>query len=114
MSIHPNMNLAYLSLNVRNLMSKLLQKNPNQRPQSITEIKSHPWFSGVNWNDIIAKKIKPPLIPDLFKSNFEQDCLNLPLDFDESTQSKVRSTSFYHDTDHIGDGSTGAGPIERQ
>jgi len=113
MSIHPNMNLAYLSLNVRNLMSKLLQKNPNQRPQSITEIKSHPWFNGVNWNDIIAKKIKPPLIPDLFKSNFEQDCLSLPLDFDESTQSKVRSSSFYHETDHIGDGSTGAGPIER-
>ena len=65
-------------------MSKLLQKNPNARPQSIQEIKSHPWFDGVNWEEILNKRVKPPLVPDLYKSNFEQECTDLPLDFDEN------------------------------
>lgn len=39
----------------------------------------------------------------------------MPLDFDENTQSKVRSTSFYHETEGgmNNDGSTGAGPIDK-
>jgi serum/glucocorticoid-regulated kinase 2 len=57
MSQHPNMNLPYLSIQARNLMSKLLQKKPDQRPQSIQEIKEHPWFDGVNWDDVLRKRV---------------------------------------------------------
>jgi hypothetical protein len=54
-------------------------------------------------------------VPDLYKCNFEKECLDLPLDFDENAQNMVRSSSFYHDTDLNPpvDGSTGAGPIDK-
>ena len=66
MSIHPNMNLPKFSPQVRNLMTAMMQKNPNNRPQSIKEIMRHPWFDGVNWDDVLHKRIKPPLVPDLY------------------------------------------------
>jgi len=25
----------------------------------------HPWFKGVNWDKVMAKKIKSPYVPDL-------------------------------------------------
>ena len=32
------------------------------------EVKSHPWFEGINWQALIDKKLKAPFIP-LVKSN---------------------------------------------
>jgi hypothetical protein len=56
-------------------------------------------------------------VPDLFQCYFEKECVDLPLDFDENIKTNIRSTSFYHETEHnepsaAVDGSTGAGPID--
>ena len=41
--------------------------DPNKRlgggPGDVEEIKAHPWFSGVDWNLILNKQIKPPFKP---------------------------------------------------
>jgi hypothetical protein len=31
----------------------------------IPTLKQHPWFDGLNWSDLIEKRIKPPFIPYL-------------------------------------------------
>jgi serine/threonine protein kinase len=77
------MNLPYLSKHARNLMSRLLQKNPASRPQTINEVMKHSWFEDVNWKDVLDKKVRPPMLPNPYECYFEKECVNLPLDFDE-------------------------------
>lgn len=59
----------YLSEAVVDLMKKLLIKNPDQRlgsgPNGFEDIKGHPFFKGMKWDDLYNKKIKPPFIPRL-------------------------------------------------
>lgn len=59
----------YLSDEVIDLMKKLLVKDPDKRlgsgPNGAEDIKNHPFFKGMKWNDLYNKKIKPPFIPRL-------------------------------------------------
>lgn len=54
----------YLSNEVCDLISGLLQRNPQKRLGSgkteAEEIKSHKWFAGVDWNIAMQKGLKPP------------------------------------------------------
>ena len=53
------------------LITKLLNKNGNFRlgngPTDGEEIKSHPFFKGVDWDKLIRREIQPPFIPDVNK-----------------------------------------------
>ena len=52
----------------KNLMEKLLVKNPKQRGNYQTIIQ-HPLFSGVNWDAVYKKQYTPPFKPEDFNSN---------------------------------------------
>jgi len=58
-----------LTKEAKDLIQKLLIVDPTKRlgqgPSGSEEIKQHPFFKGVNWNDAWKKKIKPPFIPRL-------------------------------------------------
>lgn len=58
---------ASLSRECQDLISRLLIKNPKHRLGSgrggIEEIKMHPWFKEINWDDLLQKKIDPPYKP---------------------------------------------------
>ena len=45
----------------------MLEKDPHKRlgssDESLTEIKKHPFFDGIDWHLIAKKKIKPISIP---------------------------------------------------
>jgi protein-serine/threonine kinase len=60
---------SYMSLNVKNLIVKLLHRNPNRRLGSgildANEIKTHPFFAGIDFNKILYKQFLPPK----FKNN---------------------------------------------
>lgn len=45
----------------------LLTKDPKLRlgANGVQEIKNHPFFAGINWQDIIEKKVDPPIKPVL-------------------------------------------------
>ena len=72
------------------LIQKLLVVDPQKRlgqgPNGSDEIKKHPFFKGVNWDDAWKKKIKPPFIPKLkndtdlryFDTMFTDEPLNGP------------------------------------
>lgn len=54
-----------ISSTVIDLLKKLFVVNPKQRLGSsgASEIKSHPFFSNVNWNDVYNLKVRPPFMP---------------------------------------------------
>ena len=55
---------SYVSPQAKDLLQKLLNKNPNLRigVKDKSEIKRHPFFKGIDWDLLMAKKIAPPLI----------------------------------------------------
>ena len=58
-----------LTKEAQDLIQKLLVVDPQKRlgqgPNGSEEIKNHPFFKGVNWDDAWKRKIKPPFIPKL-------------------------------------------------
>jgi serine/threonine protein kinase len=69
---HPKI-MPFVSDKLRSLFHELFQKKPEDRLCSKTganEIKSHPWFENINWNDVLNKKIHPPFVPTL-KTNID-------------------------------------------
>ena len=58
-----------ISEDAKDLTKKLLTFNPEERLGSGTEggdnVKNHPFFKDVDWDDVWAKKINPPFVPQL-------------------------------------------------
>ncbi|CAN7945830.1 unnamed protein product, partial [Ixodes hexagonus] len=59
----------YLTPDARDLLRKLLRRNVLQRLGSgigdARDIKSHPFFRHVNWQDVLARHVDPPIKPQL-------------------------------------------------
>ena len=55
------------------LVNKFLKVDPEKRlgagEDGINEIKSHPFFKGIDWNSVKNKKLKPPFVPE--KENYD-------------------------------------------
>ena len=76
-----------VSEDAKNIISKFLEKDPGTRlgRQGLDEIKKHPFFSGINFDDLNKKKIKPPFRPNFSKeekditNNFDEEYLNLDI-----------------------------------
>jgi len=58
-----------LTPRVEHLASGLLEKNSYQRLGAGTngtqQILNHPWFHGLNWNEMRLQKIAPPYVPNI-------------------------------------------------
>ncbi|KAG9298244.1 hypothetical protein G9A89_002732 [Geosiphon pyriformis] len=63
------------------ILQRLLTRDPERRLGSgrgdAEEIKRHPFFKGVNWDDILGKKVPPPYLPSISSptdtSNFDEE-----------------------------------------
>ncbi|XP_030643855.1 ribosomal protein S6 kinase beta-2-like [Chanos chanos] len=59
----------YLTPDARDMIKKLLKKNPTQRLGSskadCADIQKHHFFRHVNWDDLLNKRIEPPYRPSL-------------------------------------------------
>jgi serine/threonine protein kinase len=57
----------YFSVEAKSLLLGLLERDPSKRlgctDDDAKEIKRHPWFSKINWDKLMAKKIEPPFKP---------------------------------------------------
>lgn len=65
---------AYLSKDFRSLLDGLLEKNVNRR-LTMSQIKQHNFFKGVNWKSYLLNmdKLKPPLKSKIGKVNFNKN-----------------------------------------
>lgn len=53
-----------VSIDATNFIARLLNRNPMERlgagPGDAEELKTHPFFKSVKWEDVINKRLKPP------------------------------------------------------
>ena len=61
----------FLSPELKDLLTKLLNEDVNKR-LNLNEIKEHPYFNNIDWDQIYNKKIKSPLNLIKIKMNFEK------------------------------------------
>jgi protein kinase A len=61
-----------MSPEAKDLIQNLLQTKPSERfgTHGADDIKSHPWFKGVDFEQLLARQVDPPYTPDL---KFEGD-----------------------------------------
>ena len=77
-----------VSEDAKNIISKLLDKDPNNRlgNKGIKEIQKHPFFSSINFEDLKKKKAKCPFKPEIITEdseqtkNFDEEYLNLDIE----------------------------------
>lgn len=67
-------------------LQALLNRNPLKRLGSNggNEVKSHPFFGSINWDDLYNRKVKPPFEPckngnETEATNFEKEFTVMPL-----------------------------------
>lgn len=56
--------ISSISDDARDLIELLLNKDPNNRPNQISEIKSHKFFSGLDWDQLLDTKLEIPVRPE--------------------------------------------------
>jgi hypothetical protein len=53
----------------KDLIARLLDRSPRTRlgggEADAEEVKAHPFFAGLQWEDVLARKLRPEWIPDL-------------------------------------------------
>jgi len=77
---------AYLTPNAKDILQKLLKKQPHQRlgtgPLDGEAIRNHRFFESVNWDEVLAQKVEPPFKPNLMSeddtSMFDQEFTDRP------------------------------------
>ncbi len=59
----------YFSNDAKDMLAKLLDRDPHKRlgsgPTDFEEIKSHPYFSSIDFDKLMRKEIKPPFKPNV-------------------------------------------------
>lgn len=87
---------SYLSADGKNLIISLLNRNPAKRLGSgkgdANEIKKHPWFNKIDWNDANNRKLKPPK-PQIKQFPKSKICAELFLD-DSKDENPVPDWAF--------------------
>ncbi|BFZ12288.1 hypothetical protein BsWGS_15326 [Bradybaena similaris] len=64
---------------VKDLIQKLLTKDPSKRlgSRSVEDVRRHPFFKCINWDDLAQKKVPAPFVPkirhELDLSNFSEE-----------------------------------------
>lgn len=60
---------SYLSVNAVELLKRLFEYDPEKRlgsgPTGVKDIKEMRFFANIDWENILAKKIKPPFVPKI-------------------------------------------------
>lgn len=52
----------YMSDDAIDLISKLLQRKPDDRMKFVAMLRKHPWFIGLDWGALVSKQIVPPKV----------------------------------------------------
>uniref|UniRef100_A0A1A9V6B3 non-specific serine/threonine protein kinase n=1 Tax=Glossina austeni TaxID=7395 RepID=A0A1A9V6B3_GLOAU len=76
-----------LGKTAKDFILRMLKKDPKKRlngnKKSAEDIKSHPFFHGINWNDLQNKRVKAPLQPQL---SSEEDTRHFSKVFTQKTE----------------------------
>jgi serine/threonine protein kinase len=83
----------YISPQGRDLIQRLLCKDPNQRlgsgPRGDKEIMEHPFFASIDWGRLYRKQIPPPFKPKIDGQSGTPDTSNFPNAFTDQEISEI-------------------------
>jgi len=86
---------ATFSEEAKDIINKLLDRDPEQRLRDPALIKAHPFFSSINWEKLYAKEIQPPFLPDVqspdYVGNIDQEFLDESIDSSEEGPPPLKS-----------------------
>ncbi len=93
----------YVSRPAASLISKLLNRSPNDRlgSQGSWQVTQHPFFSTIDWDALYYREIPPPLDPcrngeELSSENFEKEFTNMALYSVDEGQGNGKSSGASH------------------
>jgi len=85
------------------LINLLLKKTPQERLTDFTRMKEHPFFNGLDWDQLYRKELTPAFIPKVGSitdtSNFDSDIVNESVEFDEGNELTPEEQSMFNDID---------------
>jgi serine/threonine protein kinase len=82
----------FLSEAAADLLGRMLARDPEARigaKGGIRKIREHPFFEGINWEDVLAKRIKPPFTIDLGTSYFDTVFTSSPINWSEGDDTAI-------------------------
>jgi len=86
---------SHVSENVIDLLSRLLDRNVSNRlgagPEGIAEVKAHPFFDGLDWDDLLAKvphEDDLPMLPAPIQERVPREAAEIPPDIEQDLQSE--------------------------
>ena len=88
----PTRHKIKMSDNCKDFISKLLEKDPANRLGTrggIEEVMSHPFFSDLNLDDLVNKRIDPPFKPKLSKDVFDVSNFDSQFTSEEAVHSVI-------------------------
>jgi len=98
-----------ISPEAKDLLVKLLERNPDKRLTDPSSIKAHPWFSPIDWDKLLLKEMTPPYMPpvkgkadtSLVDPSFTSEDVTLTI-----TDSDISSTmqQNFRDFTYVGEG----------
>jgi serine/threonine protein kinase len=86
---------------VQDVICRLLAKKKGKRLgaiEDVEEVLSHPWFSDINVNDILTRKVTPPFVPE-FEDEKDTKYFGKNMDFSNTVipEEKKREVEFNND-----------------
>lgn len=90
-----------LSPELEDLLRRLLEKDPAKRYQEMRDVKNHVWINGVDWEKVLNMEYDPPIVPGPHECCIDEEFLNLPLDFEDSSvpvPTERRQSCYYEST----------------
>ena len=89
---------SYIEEQAKDLISKLLEIDPNKRlgceENGWEDVKKHPFFNGVDWDEAKEKKLKPPFIPQVAN---EEDIKYFEKTFTDEPVTNDKGGALYQD-----------------
>lgn len=83
-------NGMHVSAEAQDLITRLLDRNKDNRMQTIEEFKMHPFFTGIDFDKLYRREIQPPFTPDPETvNNFNSDFTGQPVPIEEHHSDKV-------------------------
>lgn len=66
------------SIEAADFINKCLARKSSSRlgTNGNSEVKAHPWFADINWDDLENSRIRAPYLPDQNLENFDQNHVN--------------------------------------
>ena len=90
----------FFSDTIKDLLKKLLEKNPKKRIGLTEDVKKHKFFKDIEWNELEFKRIKPPLDLVSIKKKYEKKLNNKKDNISNNNDKKENFHKDFKDTDY--------------